>query len=269
MISIRSNNEKRQKRQKKSGKKQKRVQMGEPTSRVNFPLLPNSYHVKLEYQEEFKTDNATAGASEKWGLNHWAGRTPGYGSTFYLLYKYCQVLRVEYEFKISSTVAVPYEAVLVPAPYQSSTTFQVLAAYRGRKIGASSGLNSINQIRLRGSYIPSQVEGVDTTYDKATWYIESDSNATAPQDTNTHAVWMAVRPVDTTTTGSYTVVLSIKYHCHFFAPINTVLSAQRKNCFLGDDSSQSSSLSGSSPPYYPPEKAKPSEKALKPSPKVK
>lgn len=220
-----------QKKQKKSGKKNRQI-MGEPTSRVNFPLLPNSYHVKLEYQEEYLTDNSTAGASEKWGLNHWAGRTPGYGSTFYQLYKYCQVLRVEYTYRLSSTVSAPFEAVLVPAPYQSSTTFQVLAAYRGRKLQTSSGTNSINRILLRGSYIPSQVEGIDTTYDKNTWYIESDMNATAPQDINTHGVWMAVRPVDTSTTGSYAVQVSIRYHCHFFAPVNTVLSLLQEEEFF-------------------------------------
>ena len=223
----------RMKKNKKSGRQPKI--MGEKTARVNFPLLPNSYHVKLEFQEEFLTDNATAGASDKWGLNHWAGRIPGYGSTFYSLYKYVQVLRVDYTFRISSTVATPFEAVLVPAPYQTSTTFDVLRAYRGRKLQTSSGLNSVNKILLRGSYYPSQVEGINTTYDKTTWYTESDSGTFAPLDTNTHGVWMAVRPVNTSTTGSYAVMVTIQYHCHFFSPINTALSLELGNSFVDCD----------------------------------
>jgi len=212
-----------QPKRKNKGKKQ--TTMGIAKSSINYPLLPNSFKVKLEYQEEYLTDNATAGATEKFGLNHWAGRTPGYGSTLYTLYKYAQVLRVDYTFRVSSTVTAPFEAVLVPAPYQSSTTFQVLAAYRGRKIQSSSGINSMNKVQLRASYYPSQVEGVPTMYDKATWYIESDMNATAPQDTNTHSVWLGIRPCDTSTTGSYAVVCTISYHMHYFSPINTVLSA--------------------------------------------
>jgi len=153
----------------------------------------------------------------------------------YDIYKYCQVLRVDYTIRIQSSVTVPFEALLVPAPYQSTATYAVLRAYRGCRFQTSSGTNSMNKVTLRGTFYPSQVEGINTALDKNTWYIQSNNNATAPQDTDTHSVWWGVRPIDGSTTGSYLVQTTIAYHCHFFSPLNTVLSEERATSFADYD----------------------------------
>lgn len=93
---------------------------------------------------------------------------------------------------------------------------------------SSSGINSMNRVVLRGTYYPSKVEGINTSLDKTTWYSETANATSAPQDTDTHAIWWGVRPIDGSTTGAYTVLTTINYHCHFFSPENTVLSLQRQ-----------------------------------------
>jgi hypothetical protein len=182
--------------------------------------------VALEYQEEFSTPSGTAGSTDKYGLNHWAGRTPGYGTQMYNLYQYARLYKIDITIRISSTQTTAYEAVLVPAPYQSSTTFDVLRAYRARKIQSSGGAQSLNKLTLSGSYSPNKIEGIRMIQDKNTWYTLSQQGSAAPQDADTHALWWGVRPVDTSTTGSYLFVTTIRYHMEFFGLLNTVLSAQ-------------------------------------------
>lgn len=196
-------------------------------TKINYPLTPNSYHVKLQFTEDFLTSSSTAGSTDKWGLNHWANRIPGYGSSYFGIYNYCQVLRVDYQFTVTSSLTIPYASILVAAPYQTSTSYSVLTGYRGRIIKSSPGSNAMNKLVLRASYYPSKVEGINTSLDKASWYTLSTMAAFAPQDTDSHSVWWGVAPIDGSTVGSYNVLVNISYHCHFFSPENTVLSAQK------------------------------------------
>lgn len=209
---------------KRKGKGSKEVTMGVDHKRINYPLLPNSFKVKLQYAEQFLTPSSTAGSTTSFGLNYWASRIPGYGAQIYDLYKYAQVLRVDYVFRVSSTVLAPFQVVVTPAPYAATATFDVLRAYRGRKLQESSGVNSANKAQIRATFHPSQVEGVPTMFDKTTWYTQPNQSGASPLDINSHAVWFGVGPLDSSTVGSYTVQVEIQYHMHFFSPINTVLS---------------------------------------------
>jgi len=183
------------------------------------PLIKEHHNVALIYWDNLVFSLATFYVAQL-GLSNWGARTPRYGTNFYGIYNRARILRVDYDYQVTSSTSAPFCATLAALQYSAAApSADEIAQARNAVTHTSGGLGSLNIINIRKSFSPDVVGGTLGQTDNLSWYKLSEQNA-APKDLSAPVTWFVARTLDGTVASFY-VQEKITYHMRYFGLVNS------------------------------------------------